>query len=113
MANETTVGMTVELDNVDIADYVSEATVDTAIVTVDCTAIGDDTTDNRAGTLNPTGSLTVILKDDSAPSVSVGDVVELDVDGEAADVIVTGVSFGGGVNQPRTLRITFASTLES
>lgn len=113
MADETTVGMEVEIDGADIADYASEATVETAIVTVDCTAIGDDTTDNRAGTLNPTGSLTVLLKDLSAPTVAVGDVVELTVDGEAADVIVTGVGFGGGVNQPRTLRITFASTLET
>jgi hypothetical protein len=111
MANETTVGMTFTWRSTVVTNsHASEATLDDAINTVDCTALGDLSTDLRAGTKNPTGSFTHIIgKGGTVPSV--GDVGTLAVDGASYKMLVSGVGRGGAVNGVRTARVTLVSTL--
>lgn len=116
MANETTMAMSVEVDGAELNTDISEATMDNSVVTVDVTALADEETDNRAGTKQTSASVTFLCSDDFANTIAEGDIITLTVDSEAsvtANVLVTNVAVGGGVNQPRTARITFVGTKET
>lgn len=111
MANETTMGMGATWRGTVVTNaHMTEATLDNAINVVDCTALADEETDNRAGTKNPTGSFTFARgKGGTAPTP--GDIGAFVVDGvEVAKMMVSSVSYGGTVNGVRTARISLVST---
>jgi len=112
MSDETTKDMVVELNGEEIGTQVSEATMDLSGNMADCTALNDEFVDNRLASKNATANVTMLCKNGYEFEGDLGDVVEVSVDGQAADVILANIQTGGGKDQPRTVRLTLVSKLE-
>jgi hypothetical protein len=112
-AVDTTVGMSVTWNSVEIGTKVMDPSLQISNNPVDCSGVGDATQDNRAGQISVAGSLTVILKDSYSCPIDEGDTGVLGIDGETQTVLASDVTYGGGNNAPHTLAFNFVSTLKA
>ena len=111
-AGDTNQALLVKIDGSAVGQ-VMDATEDDACVMVDCTCLDDTVTDNRAGTFDPSGSITISLKDSGTFSYTSGDVVTFQVGGlTARNMRINSLSQGGGANAANTVRLSFVSTAE-
>jgi hypothetical protein len=107
----TNQGLTVQWDNVDIG-YIADGSFDDNLTMVDCTTLDDTQVDNRGDLFDPSGSITVSLKDSNTVSLALNDVGELTVGELTRKVRISGLSQGAGVGAHRTITINFVSTAE-
>ena len=108
----TTQGLTATWNSTPLGK-VMDGSFDDNVVTVDCTCLDDDQVDNRAGTADPSGTVTISLKDSNTVSIAAGDVGVLGIGDLSGKVLVSGVSTGSGANSARTKTLTFVSTEET
>lgn len=111
-AGDTTQGITVKVDGVAVGQ-VMDATLTSSVVTVDCTCLDDTYTDMRAGTFNPSGSITISLKDSGSHTYKAGDVITFEVGSLGTFTVrIESVEEGGSANSPNTVRLNVVSTTE-
>jgi hypothetical protein len=80
----------------------------------DCSTIDDTQRDFRPSLLNPSGSLTISLKDsNTASEIALDDVGVLTVDSLSRKVRISEVSKPIGVGAHRVMSFSFVSTEES
>lgn len=100
---------------------VTDFTCSRAVVSVDCTALGDEQVDNRAGMDNPTASVTYSTKAGTAFDVAAGDVdtlvVSVPIDAAITEVfsekmLLESIDFSASPNSPQLVTLNFVSTEE-
>jgi len=107
----TNQGLDVKWNGVAIGK-IADGSFDDNLTMVDCTTLDDTQVDNRSDLYDPSGSITVSLKDSHTPSIALGDVGELTVGGLKRKVRISGASQAAGVGAHRTRTLTFVSTTE-
>ena len=109
---DTDQGLTVSWNSGDIGYVVSGDFAD-VYDQEDCTTIDDTQRDFRSSLLNPSGSLTISLKDSNTATIALDDVGTLTVDSLSRKVRISEVSKPIGVGAHRVMSFSFVSTEES
>lgn len=79
----------------------------------DCTTLDDDQRDFRSSLLNPSGSLTISLKDSNTPSIALDDIGTLTVGTLERKVRISEISKPIAVGAHRVQTYSFVSTEET
>jgi hypothetical protein len=111
-ATNTTVGMSVTWNGVEIGTHAADPSLQISNNPVDCSGIGDATQDNRLGQKSVSASITVLLKDEYTNPIDDDEVGLLGIDGVEQTVLVSDVTYGGGANAAHGVGFNFVSTLE-
>jgi hypothetical protein len=109
---DTDQGLAVKWDGSDIGYVVSGDFAD-VYDQEDCSTIDDTQRDFRSSLLNPSGSLTISLKDSNTPSITLDDVGTLTVSTLARKVRISEISKPVGVGAHSVMSFSFVSTEES